>query len=107
MIYLSMLGALKCESQETYGEFDPESDFWRQVAPTNYLDGVTSAIQLNHAVDDPVVAIGYSRNLVGILEDTKIIHELNEYPSGGHNISGPTFSLAIQATAEFYREHLR
>ncbi len=89
-----------------HGDFDPNSEFWKQVVPTNYLDGVSGAVQINHAVDDAVVSIEYSRNLMRILDNTDIKHELNEYPSGGHNISGPTFNQAMQNTVEFFRENL-
>lgn len=92
--------------REMYGEFSLNDDFWRQVAPTNYLEKVTTPIQINHAVNDDVVSIEYSRNLMKVLDDTDIVHELNEYQSGGHNISGPAFSQAMKATVEFYQKHL-
>lgn len=89
-----------------YGEFDPNNDFWKSIVPTNYLDGVTGAISLNHAVDDNVVSVEYSRNLDNILALTDIEHELNEYRSGGHNISGNAFNSAMQNTIKFFNEHL-
>lgn len=91
---------------ETYGEFSEDSEYWTKVVPTNYLDGVTGAIQINHAVNDSVVDIRYSRNLIGILEDTAIIHELNEYLVGGHNITSPAFNTAMGNTVSFFEEHL-
>lgn len=91
---------------DTYGEFSSQSEFWRQVAPTNYLDGLKTAIQLNHAIDDDVVNIGYSRDLVKILDEKNIKNDLNEYSSGGHNISGNSFTQAMQNTVEFFRENL-
>ncbi|RJR15051.1 alpha/beta fold hydrolase [Candidatus Microgenomates bacterium] len=93
--------------RDTYGNFDPNSWFWQQVAPTNYLEGVRGAIQINHAIDDPVVSISYSRNVMQILDQTSIIHELKEYPSGGHNISGDSFTAAMQNTVAFFKKHLQ
>ena len=92
--------------RETYGEFDAAHEFWKQVVPTNYLDGVAGAIQLHHAVDDAVVSIDYSRNLMSVLEGTYITHELFEYPSGGHNLVGSSFTSAMQRTVEFYKNNL-
>ena len=92
---------------EKYGQFDPNSDFWKKVPMTNYLDGIKGAIQLNHAVDDNVVEIGYSRNFNGILDKTSIPHELNEYPSGGHNLSGASFSQSMQKSVEFFNKYLK
>lgn len=92
---------------DTYGAFDPKHEFWKQVPMTNYLDGITGAVSLNHAVDDAVVNIGYSRDLNAILDKTTIPHELNEYPSGGHNINGGSFVSAMQNTVNFYDKYLK
>lgn len=92
---------------DTYGQFDPRSDFWRQVVPTNYLESVTGAIQIHHATNDPVVDIRYSRNLMQILDGMGIIHELNEYTSGGHNLIGSTFTVAMNQTVTFFKTHLK
>jgi uncharacterized protein len=92
---------------EKYGQFDPNSKFWKQVPMINYLGDIKGAISLNHAVDDPVVNIGYSRNLNKILDKTAIPHELNEYPSGGHNITDPSFGPAMQNTVKFYNKYLK
>ena len=89
-----------------YGQFDPRSEFWRQVVPTNYLDGITGAVQINHATNDPVVNIEYSRNLMDILDGTPIPHELYEYPSGGHNLTGTTFTQVMTRTVEFFKKNL-
>jgi dipeptidyl aminopeptidase/acylaminoacyl peptidase len=88
--------------RETYGEFDASHEFWRQIVPTNYLDDVTGAIELHHATDDNVVSIDYSRNLMDVLDGTAIGHELVEYPAGGHNLSGNTFTAAMNNTVEFF-----
>ncbi len=91
---------------ERYGDFDPNNEFWMKVVPTNYLGGLDGVIQVNHAVDDPVVSIEYSRNLSSILLDTNIKYEINEYPTGGHNISGDSFEKAMQDTVDFFKRYL-
>jgi dipeptidyl aminopeptidase/acylaminoacyl peptidase len=93
--------------REAHGDFDSASSFWREVVPTNYLADYTGAIELHHATDDTVVSIEYSRNLLKILDDTTIPHRLYEYESGGHNISGSSFSVAMKRTVEFYSQYLR
>ena len=91
---------------EKYGNFDPNSEFWKKIVPTNYLDSVKGAVQINHAVDDEVVSIEYTRNLSSILLETDIVHEINEYPSGGHNINGPSFEKAMENTVRFFKTFL-
>lgn len=89
-----------------YGQPKDGNPFWQLVAPTNYLKDLKGAIQLDHAVDDNVVNIGYSRNLNEILDKTSIPHEFNEYLSGGHNITGSSFTEAMQKTVDFYKKYL-
>jgi len=91
---------------DTYGEFDERSEFWKTVVPTNYLDGLTGAVQINHALNDEVVSIGYSRGLEEILKNANIKTELNEYSGGGHNITGSYFTQAMNETVRFFRENL-
>jgi predicted esterase len=96
----------RAQLRELYGEFSPTDPFWRQIVPTNYLEGVSGAVQINHAVNDEVVSIEYSRNLMKLLADSQIVHELKEYSSGGHNLTGTVFGQAMAATVEFYKNHL-
>jgi uncharacterized protein len=89
-----------------HDQANPDDPFWKQVIPTNYLSDFKGAIQLDHAVDDPVVSVEYSRGLDKILGQTQIPHELHELPSGGHNITGSSFTDAMNHTVKFYKEHL-
>ncbi len=91
----------------THGEFSANSAFWKQVPMTNYLDGITGAVQLNHAVDDNVVNVGYSRDLAKLLEESSVPYELQEYNSGGHNITGAAFNQAMQNTVNFFNTYLK
>ena len=91
---------------DTYGEFNVQNDFWKQVAATNYLSDIKGAIQLHHAINDTVVNIGYSKDLNNILDQTSIPHELYEYSTGGHNLTGNSFNQAMQRTIEFFQKYL-
>jgi len=86
---------------DTHSRFNQESDFWETVAATNYTQDIEGEIQLHHAVNDTVVSIEYSRNLSQLLDETQVPHQLYEYNSGGHNLTGSTFNQAIQRTANF------
>ncbi len=91
---------------ESHGSFEKDNPFWRQVPATNYLQDVSGAVQIHHAVNDDVVSIEYSRNLAPLLETADVAYELHEYPSGGHNLTGAAFSQAMQRTVEFLQVHL-
>lgn len=89
-----------------YGDPKDGNPFWNLVAPTNYLQDLKGALSLNHAVNDDVVSIEYSRNLSKFLDDTLVTHQLHEYPSGGHNINGSSFNSAMQDTVDFFKKYL-
>ena len=90
-----------------HGEFDASKPFWQSIVPTNYMEGVTTKLQLHHASNDSVVPIDYSTNLDQVLDSTEVDHEVFEYSSGGHNISGSSFSQAMQRTVDFFKEELQ
>lgn len=92
--------------RQLYGDPSADSQFWKQVIPTNYLTDVKGAVSLHHAQDDDVVSIEYSRNLNKILDQTSLPHQLKEYPSGGHNINNGSFNRAMQETVDFYKSYL-
>jgi dipeptidyl aminopeptidase/acylaminoacyl peptidase len=92
---------------DSYGSFNPNNKFWKQIIPTNYLEGVTSALQINHAEDDSVVPISFSENVMKILDNTSLVHEFNKYPEGGHNISEPGFTQAMENTVGFFKKYLK
>ncbi len=92
--------------RQTHGDFSPTSTFWKQVAITDYLPDIRGAVELHHAQDDDVVSVEYSRNLTKLLAKTTVAHTLYEYPSGGHNISGVNFGVAMQRTVDFYKKYL-
>jgi dipeptidyl aminopeptidase/acylaminoacyl peptidase len=91
---------------DTYGQFDAGSFFWQQVAPVNYLNDVATSLQVHHPVDDQVVSVEYARNLGRVLQAFPLKHEIVEYPSGGHNFTGVTFSQAMQKSVKFFEENL-
>jgi dipeptidyl aminopeptidase/acylaminoacyl peptidase len=90
----------------THGDFDVTKEFWQQIVPVNYLDGVTTAFQFHHPVDDTVVNVEYSRNVVPVLQKAGLTADLHEYSSGGHNLTGSTFTKAMSETVRFFNEHL-
>ncbi len=92
---------------DTYGEFNAESDFWSQVAATNYLSDLKGAVQLHHAVDDSVVNIGFGRDLQVVLDSEGVRHQFFEYQTGGHNLTGSSFNSAMERSITFFRQELK
>ena len=94
------------EIREKYGEPKDGNPFWKTVAFTNYLGDLKGTIQLHHAVNDETVDVEYSRELNKLLDETSVPHEYYEYPAGGHDIEGASFSQAMQRTVDFYKKYL-
>lgn len=90
------------EMLQKAGEISDENEFWKQVAPSTFFSDLKGAIQIHHAVDDPVVTIEYSRNLDRMLTNAGIPHQLFEYPSGGHNLTGTSFSKAMAESVRLF-----
>jgi dipeptidyl aminopeptidase/acylaminoacyl peptidase len=95
------------ELYDKVGSPSATSEFWRQVAPTSYLSDLKGAIEIHHAEDDDVVNIGYSRDLIELLDKTSVPHEFYTYQSGGHNITGSSFTLAMSRTVKFFKKYLK
>lgn len=91
---------------QLYGSAKSGHPFWKQMAATSYLQDLKGAIEIHHAIDDNVVDIAYSRDLMSMLDKTSVPHELHEYPSGGHNLTGGSFVQAMDGTVAFYKKHL-
>ncbi len=91
---------------EAVGSPSAASSFWSTMAPASYVQDFTGAVEIHHAVNDDVVNVGYSRDLVAILKQAGTEYEYYEYPTGGHNIDGVSFGQAMQRTIDFYQRHL-
>lgn len=80
---------------DTYGQISENSSFWKSVSGANYLEGVTTKFVIQHAADDTVVDIGYSRDLFSLLKIQGKSASYTEHKNGGHNILGTSFVQAM------------
>jgi dienelactone hydrolase len=92
--------------REEYGPPNTETPYWNAVSLTTNIDFLQSPLQIHHALNDDVVNIGYSLDLVDVLEEAGKDYEFYQYERGGHNISSPYFSQAMQRTIDFFRANL-
>ena len=85
---------------------DFNNSFWSSISLTKNIKYLTSPLQIHQATDDPVVNIGYSRDLVRVLKDNDKNYEFYEYAGGGHNIDSPYFETAMERTVKFFKVKL-
>jgi dipeptidyl aminopeptidase/acylaminoacyl peptidase len=86
-------------------EIDYQSPFWQAMLPTNFMSELQGAVQLQHASDDEVVNVGYSRDLVALLQTAGVPHEYWEYGAGGHNLTA-SFNTSVQRMLDFFTTNL-
>lgn len=92
--------------RENPEEVDFSSEFWTNISLTSNIDYLKHPVQLHHAANDPVVNVGYARDLAKVLEESGKEYELFEYDGGGHNLESPYFEAAMQRTVEFFKNNL-
>lgn len=86
---------------------DFNNEFWKSISLTQNIKYLSSPLQLHHSINDNVVNVAYSRDLVKILEENGKSYEYYEYPGGGHNITGAYFNEAMIKTVEFFKNNLK
>lgn len=94
------------EIRDFYGPIDTKELYWQSISLTEHLNYLNSPLQLHHAINDPIVNIGYSYDLAQSLNVLEKEYEIYAYQSGGHNISAPSFNEAMRRTVIFFRENL-
>lgn len=82
------------------------SDFWNSISLTKNIKYLSNPLQIHHAINDPVININYSKDLVKVLKDNSKVYEFYEYEEGGHNISSPYFETAMERTVNFLKKNL-
>jgi uncharacterized protein len=91
---------------DTYGEPNSAEPYWHAVSLTANIDYLESPLQIHHAVDDPVVNIGYSIDLSTVLAEHHKVYEFYQYAGGGHDINSPYFEDAMVLTVVFFQKYL-
>ncbi|MEK7495529.1 MAG: alpha/beta fold hydrolase [Patescibacteria group bacterium] len=94
----------KIRSNQKSINFDNE--FWTSISLTKNIKYLSAPIQINHSTSDPVVNIGYSRDLAKVLKNNLKFYEFYEYDGGGHNINSPYFEQAMEKTVDFFKKNL-
>lgn len=92
--------------RENPQSIDFTSNFWKSISLTDNIKYLSNPLQIHHAENDPVVTILYSRDLVQVLKNNNKKHEFFSYIGGGHNISPPYFTVAMQKTIDFFKNNL-
>lgn len=90
-----------------YGSPEENPKFWQSIDPIYFLDGISGPVQIHHGMDDETVPLLFSEALKKALEGKNKTFGYYTYPGADHNISGPSFSLAMERSVEFFDKYLK
>ncbi len=104
---ISFLRRRTVEIFEKYGSPSVNPDYWNKIDPYSYLENISTPIQLHHGTADSSVPVELSRSLSSTLEENRKEIELYEYEGADHNMSGASFSQAMNRSVEFFDKYLK
>lgn len=104
---LALRNNLRQNLAEKYGSPSANSPFWQSIDPNFYLSDITAPIQLHAGSSDEEVPWEFSQELYDRLQKLNKTSEFYTYPNADHNISDPSFSLAMQRSLTFFDKYLK
>ena len=92
---------------QKHGSPSANSVFWNKLDPYYFLKDISGPIQLHHGTADKSVPMELSIHLKDALEKEGKIVEYYEYEGADHNISSPSFAVAMKRSVEFFDKYLK
>ncbi len=90
-----------------YGAPDKNPDFWHSIDPNYYLSDISGPLQLHHGEADEEVPLLFSQHLKENLDKIGKPTDLFTYPGADHNISSPSFEIAMDRSIKFFDKYLK
>lgn len=104
---LSLRNRFRANLIAKYGSPQDNPRFWNTIDPYTYLADVTAPIQLHAGGADEEVPLAFSQHLAEAFKKVGKNIEFYSYEGADHNISGPSFNLAMQRSVEFFNKYLK
>ncbi len=101
------LSSIRESLQKTYGTPKDNPSFWHSIDPRFYLKDISAPIQLHHGLSDQSVPPKFSESLKNDLEKEGKTVEYYTYEGADHNISSPSFEVAMQRSVNFFNKYLK
>lgn len=104
---LSLRNRNRTNLTQKYGTPKDNPAFWNAIDPFHNLKYISAPIQLHHGEADEEVPLAFSQRLETALKSAGKTVELYTYPGADHNISDPSFGIAIQRSVDFFNKYLK
>jgi dipeptidyl aminopeptidase/acylaminoacyl peptidase len=92
---------------QQYGTPKSNPEFWNQIDPTYFVKDINVPIQLHQGSNDEEVPVLFSESLFNKLKQAGKTVEYYTYPGADHNISEPSFSIAMNRSVDFFNKYLK
>lgn len=90
-----------------YGSPSANPKFWNSIDPNSYFSDINVPIQLHAGLSDEEVPWQFSQGLNERLKQAGKVVEFYTYPGADHNISSPSFEIAMQRSTDFFDKYLK
>ena len=95
------------ELLQKHGTPNENPDFWNSIDPIANLNFVNAPVQIHVGSADNQVPPDFSQGLSNRLKAQGKTVEFYSYPGANHDISNPSFSVAMQRTIDFFKKYLQ
>lgn len=92
---------------QKFGTPQANPTFWNSIDPTYFVKDIQAPVQLHHGLEDEEVPVLFSQSLYDKLKKAGKNTEIYTYPGADHNISDPSFSVAIERSVKFFDKYLK
>lgn len=100
-------GRNRQELIKKYGIPQSNPAFWNSIDPTNFVADIQAPIQLHQGLEDEEVPSAFSQSLYEKMKSAKKTVEFYTYEGADHNISEPSFDLAMKRSIDFFDKYLK
>ncbi len=92
---------------DKYGQPTDNPQFWHGIDPRFFLQDISGPLQLHVGLQDQEVPPLFSESLKNDLENLEKIVEFYVYEGADHNLSSPSFELAMKHSIDFFDKYLK
>lgn len=91
---------------DKYGNFEQNPQFWKSIAPINFVRDISGAVQIQHGTADEEVPLLFSQKLDEALKKEGKQVEFYAYEGDDHNLSN-NLNLALQRSVDFFDKYVK
>ncbi len=104
---LTLRNSSRSNIVQKYGTPQTNPDFWNSIDPTYFLSDITAPVQLHQGLEDEEVPPAFMQSLFDKMQKLGKNVEYYSYPGADHNISDPSYSVAMKRSVEFMDKYLK